>query len=117
MNYVAGFEKGSIVTGSVTAVDAKFATITLAEGVDGVLRASEISRDKVEDARSVLQEGAEIEVKIVSVDRKNRVLSLSVKAIEFDGERTAIHDHKKQDAAEVSHGTIGDLIKAEMDKS
>ncbi|HIF86998.1 MAG TPA: 30S ribosomal protein S1 [Gammaproteobacteria bacterium] len=117
MNYVAGFEKGSIVTGSVTAVDAKFATITLAEGVDGVLRASEISRDKVEDARSVLQEGAEIEVKIVSVDRKNRVLSLSVKAIEFDDERTAIHDHKKQDAAEVSHGTIGDLIKAEMDKS
>ena len=117
MNYVADFEKGSIVTGSLTAVDAKFATITLAEGVDGVLRASEISRDKVEDARSVLQEGAEIEVKIVSGDRKNRVLSLSVKAIEFDDERTAIHGHKKQDAAEVSHGTIGDLIKAEMDKS
>ena len=117
MNYVADFEKGSIVTGSVTAVDAKAATITLAEGVEGVLRASEISRDKVEDARSVLQEGAEIEVKIVSVDRKNRVLSLSVKAIKIDDERTAIHDHKKQDAAEVSHGTIGDLIKAEMDKS
>ena len=117
MNYVADFEKGSIVTGSVTAVDAKAATITLAEGVEGVLRASEISRDKVEDARNVLQEGAEIEIKIVSVDRKNRVLSLSVKAIKIDDERTAIHDHKKQDAAEVSHGTIGDLIKAEMDKS
>ena len=117
MNYVADFEKGSIVTGSVTAVDAKAATITLAEGVEGVLRASEISRDKVEDARNVLQEGAEIEIKIVSVDRKNRVLSLSVKAIEIDDERAAIHDHKKQDAAEVSHGTIGDLIKAEMDKS
>ena len=117
MNYVADFEKGSIVTGSVTAVDAKAATITLAEGVEGVLRASEISRDKVEDARSVLQEGAEIEVKIVSVDRKNRVLSLSVKAIEIDDERAAIHDHKKQDAAEVTHGTIGDLIKAEMNKN
>lgn len=117
MNYVADFEKGSIVTGSVTAVDAKAATITLAEGVEGVLRASEISRDKVEDARNVLQEGAEIEIKIVSVDRKNRVLSLSVKAIAIDDERAAIHDHKKQDAAEVSHGTIGDLIKAEMDKS
>ena len=117
MNYVADFEKGSIVTGSVTAVDAKAATITLAEGVEGVLRASEISRDKVEDARNVLQEGAEIEIKIVSVDRKNRVLSLSVKAIEIDDERAAIHDHKKQDAAEVTHGTIGDLIKAEMNKS
>ena len=117
MNYVADFEKGSIVTGSVTAVDAKAATITLAEGVEGVLRASEISRDKVEDARNVLQEGAEIEIKIVSVDRKNRVLSLSVKAIAIDDERAAIHDHKKQDAAEVSHGTIGDLIKAEMNKN
>ena len=117
MNYVADFEKGSIVTGSVTAVDAKAATITLAEGVEGVLRASEISRDKVEDARNVLQEGAEIEIKIVSVDRKNRVLKLAVKAIEVDDERAAIHDHKKQDAAEVSHGTIGDLIKAEMNKN
>lgn len=117
MNYVADFEKGSIVTGSVTAVDAKAATITLAEGVEGVLRASEISRDKVEDARNVLQEGAEIEIKIVSVDRKNRVLSLSVKAIEIDDERAAIHDNKKQDAAEVTHGTIGDLIKAEMNKN
>ena len=117
MNYVADFEKGSIVTGSVTAVDAKAATITLAEGVEGVLRASEISRDKVEDARNVLQEGAEIEIKIVSVDRKNRVLSLSVKAIEIDDERAAIDDHKKQDAAEVIHGTIGDLIKAEMNKN
>ena len=117
MNYVADFEKGSIVTGSVTAVDAKAATITLAEGVEGVLRASEISRDKVEDARNVLQEGAEIEIKIVSVDRKNRVLSLSVKAIEIDDERAAIDDHKKQDAAEVTHGTIGDLIKAEMNKN
>ena len=117
MNYVADFEKGSIVTGSVTAVDAKAATITLAEGVEGVLRASEISRDKVEDARNVLQEGAEIEIKIVSVDRKNHVLSLSVKAIEIDDERAAIHDHKKQDAAEVTHGTIGDLIKAEMNKN
>lgn len=116
MNYVAGFEKGSIVTGTVTAVDAKAATIILAEGVEGVLRASEISRDKVEDARNVLQEGAEIEIKIVSIDRKNRVLSLSVKAIEIDDERAAIHEHKKQDAADVSHGTIGDLIKAEMDK-
>ena len=117
MNYVAEFEKGSIVKGSVVAVDAKAATITLAEGVEGILRASEISRDKVEDARNVLKEGTELEVKIVSVDRKNRVLSLSIKAIEIDDERTAIHEHKSQDSSEVSHGTIGDLIKAELDKN
>ena len=117
MNYVSEFEKGSIVKGSVSAIDAKSATITLQEGVDGVLRASEISRDKVEDARNVLKEGEEIEVKIVSVDRKNRVLSLSVKAIAIDDEKAAVQEHKSQEAGDVSPGTIGDLIKAEMDKS
>jgi small subunit ribosomal protein S1 len=116
MNFAGEFEKGSIVKGTVTAVDAKSATVTLAEGVEGVLRASEISRDKVEDARNALSEGSEIEVKIVSVDRKNRVLSLSVKAIEIDDEKSAIKEHKT-DASDVSPGTIGDLIKAEMDKS
>ncbi len=116
MNYASEFEKGSIVKGVVTAIEAKSATITLQEGVEGVLRASEISRDKVEDARNALTEGAEIEVKIVSVDRKNRVLSLSIKAIEIDDEKSAIKDHSS-DAADVSPGTIGDLIKAEMDKS
>lgn len=116
MNYASEFEKGSIVKGVVSAVDAKSATITLAEGVEGVLRASEISRDKVEDARNALSEGAEIEVKIVSVDRKNRVLSLSVKAIEIDDEKSAIKEHNTE-ASDVSPGTIGDLIKAEMDKN
>jgi small subunit ribosomal protein S1 len=117
MNYVSEFEKGSIVKGVVGEVDAKSANIILQEGVEGVLRASEISRDKVEDARNVIKEGDEIEVKIVSVDRKARVLSLSVKAIEMDDEKSAIKDHKSQDSSDVSPGTIGDLIKAQMDKS
>ncbi|MCH1598835.1 MAG: 30S ribosomal protein S1 [Pseudomonadales bacterium] len=117
MDYVGGFEKGSVVKGTVTEVDAKSAMINLAEGVDGVLRASEISRDKVEDARNAVKEGEEIDVKIVSVDRKNRVLSLSVKAIEIDDEKAAIKEHKNSDAVDVSPGTIGDLIKAEMDKN
>jgi len=116
MNYVSEFEKGSVVKGTVTTVDAKSATIALGEGVDGVLRASEISRDKVDDARNALKEGDEIDVKVVSVDRKNRVLSLSVKAIEIDDEKAAVQQHKKQDSADYSPGTIGDLIKAEMDK-
>lgn len=117
MNYVSEFEKGSIVKGTVGEVEAKSANIILAEGVEGVLRASEISQEKVEDARNSLKEGDEIEVKIVSVDRKSRVLSLSVKAIAVDDEKSAIQNHKKQESSDVSPGTIGDLIKAQMDKS
>ena len=117
MNYASEFEKGSIVKAKVMEVDAKSATVSLQEGVDAVLRASEISRDKVEDARNALKEGDEIDVKIVSIDRKNRVLSVSIKAIELDDEKAAIAEHKNQDGSDVSPGTIGDLIKAEMDKS
>ena len=117
MDYASEYEKGSIVKGVVSDIDAKSATITLQEGVDGVLRASEISRDKVEDARNALKAGDEIEVKILSVDRKNRILSLSVKAIEIDDEKAVIKEHKNQEASDVSPGTIGDLIKAELDKS
>ena len=116
-DYVGQFEKGSIVKGTVVSVDAKTAVLTLADGVEGILRASEISRDKVEDARNALKEGEEVEVKVVSVDRKNRALSLSIKAIEIDDEKAAIQEHKNSDAADVSPGTIGDLIKAEMDKN
>ncbi|MDX1490486.1 MAG: 30S ribosomal protein S1 [Pseudohongiellaceae bacterium] len=116
VSYVGEFEKGSIVTGTVLAVEAKSATVQLGEGVEGVLRASEISRDKVEDARNVLKEGDQIEVKVVSVDRKSRVLGLSVKAIEIDDEKSAIQEHKNQDSGAASATTIGDLIKAEMDK-
>lgn len=116
MNYASEFEKGSIVKATVTELDAKSAVVNLKEGVDAVLRASEISRDKVEDARNALKEGDEIDVKIVSIDRKNRVLSVSIKAIEIDDEKAAIQEHK-QDSSDVSPGTIGDLIKAEMDKS
>ena len=117
MDYASEYEKGSIVKGVVSDIDAKSATIALQEGVDGVLRASEISRDKVEDARNALKTGDEIEVKILSVDRKNRILSLSVKAIEIDAEKAVIKEHKNQEASDVSPGTIGDLIKAELDKS
>jgi len=111
------FERGSVVKGVVTAVDAKGATLAIADGVEGYLRGSELGREKVEDARTVLKEGDEIEAKIVNIDRKTRNLSLSVKAIEIDDERAAIKDHKSQEVPEVSPGTIGDLIKAQMEKS
>jgi small subunit ribosomal protein S1 len=110
------FEKGSIVKGVVASVDAKSANIALKDGVEGVLRASEISREKVEDARNVLKEGDEVEAKVISVDRKSRVLGLSIKAIEIDDEKSAIQDHKNQEPGANSPTTIGDLIKAEMEK-
>ena len=117
MDYVSVNEKGSIVKGKITAVDVKSATVELQDRVEGFLRSSEVSRDKVEDIRTVLKEEEEIDVKIVNIDHKTRIISLSVKAIEIDDEKAAIRDHKKQGNSEVSPGTIGDLIKAELDKN
>ena len=117
MDYVSNNEKGSIVKGKITAVDVKSATVELQDRVEGFLRSSEVSRDKVEDIRTVLKEEEEIDVKIVNVDHKTRIISLSIKAIEIDDEKAAIRDHKKQGNSEVSPGTIGDLIKAELDKN
>ncbi len=116
MNYAAQFEKGSVVKGVVISMDAKSATLALDEGVEAILRASEIGREKVEDVRVVLKEGEEIEVKITNVDRKSRGINVSIKALEIDDEKAAIKEHKKQEGADVSPGTIGDLIKAELDK-
>ncbi|MBB3060398.1 30S ribosomal protein S1 [Microbulbifer rhizosphaerae] len=113
-DYVTTNDRGSIVTGTVKEVDAKQAVIILADEVEGVLRASEISRDKVEDARNALKEGEEVEAKITSVDRKNRVISLSIKAKDQDDEKQAVKDHSKKQAEQVQPATIGDLIKAQM---
>ena len=117
MDYISTNDKGAVVKGKVISIDSKSATIELQDRVEGVLRASEVSRDKVEDIRTVLKQDDEIEVKIVNIDHKSRTISLSIKAIEIDDEKTAIRDHKKQESSEVSPGTIGDLIKAELDKS
>ena len=116
MNYAAQFEKGSIVKGVVMSMDAKAATLSLDEGVEATLRASEIGREKVEDVRVELKEGEEVEVKITNIDRKSRGINVSIKALEIDDEKAAIKEHKKQESADVSPGTIGDLIKAELDK-
>ena len=114
-NYVSVNDKGSIVKGTVSAVDAKAATVVLAEDVEGILKASEISRDKVEDARNALKEGDEVEVKIISVDRKNRGVALSIKAKDIADEKEAIKAHKESEQEAASPATIGDLIKAQMD--
>lgn len=89
-NWVALNKKGAIVNGKVTAVDAKGATVELADGVEGYLRASEASRDRVEDATLVLSVGDDVEAKFTGVDRKNRAISLSVRAKDEADEKDAI---------------------------
>jgi small subunit ribosomal protein S1 len=113
-DYVTENDKGAIVKGTVKEVDAKAAIITLADEVLATLKASEISRDKVEDARNVLKEGEEVEVKIINIDRKNRSMNVSIKAKDVADEKEAIQTLRKRDE-KVAPATLGDLIKAEME--
>ena len=115
-NFVAVNDRGSIVTGKVREVEPKQAILEFGEGVDGILKASEISFDRVEDARNAVSAGDEIEVKIVSVDRKNRQLGVSIKAKEMADEEEAVREHRERES-EVSPTTIGDLIKEKMGDS
>lgn len=112
-NFVAANGKGAFVKGTITEVDAKAAIVDLGEGVEGTLRASELSRDRVEDARTVLKVGEEIEAKFLGVDRKTRTISLSIKAMDADAEAEAIKEYSS-DAAPAST-TLGDLLKEQMD--
>lgn len=114
-DFVAANEKGSIVKGTVTEVDAKGATIALADDIEGYIRVSELSRDKIEDATTVLKVGDELEAKVISVDRKSRQLSLSIRAREMDDEKTALRELREQEAEQAGPSTIGDLIKAQME--
>ena len=114
-NFVSLNEKGTIITGTVKEVDAKGAVITLADDIEGTLKASEISRDRVEDARNVLNEGDAVEAKIISIDRKSRVISLSIKAKDVEDEKEAIQDLRKQEMLAAGPTTIGDLIKQQME--
>jgi small subunit ribosomal protein S1 len=114
-DFVAANEKGSIVKGVVTEVDAKGATINLGDDIEGYIRASELSRDKVEDASTVLKVGDELEAKVINVDRKSRQLNLSIRAREMDDEKTALRELREQEAAQAGPSTIGDLIKAQME--
>ncbi|WP_434359788.1 30S ribosomal protein S1 [Parasalinivibrio latis] len=101
-NFMAANKKGAIVKGKVTAVDAKGATIELAEGVEGYIRASEASRDRVEDATLVLAVGDELDAKFTGVDRKNRVINLSVRAKDEADEQEAMAALNKQEDTVVS---------------
>jgi small subunit ribosomal protein S1 len=110
-SFLAVNPKGAIVTGKVTAIDAKGAAIDLGEGIEGYLRASEIARDRVEDARSVLKEGDSVEARIVGVDRKTRQVSLSIKAKEMAEEQQAMADYRQSSSG---GATLGDLLKEQI---
>ena len=114
-SFVALNEKGSIVTGTILDVDPKGATIDLGDGVEGYLRASEISRDRIEDARAVLKQGEEVEAKFMGVDRKNRTISLSIKAKDFADEQAAIKGYARE--AQAGTATLGDILKQQMEEA
>ncbi|KGT46735.1 MULTISPECIES: 30S ribosomal protein S1 [Acinetobacter] len=114
-DFLAANERGALVKGTVTAVDAKGATVKLADEVEATLKASEINRDRVEDATKFLEVGQEVEAKIINVDRKSRSINLSIKAKDEAEEKEAVANLKSA-AASQDNGpkTIGDLIKAQM---
>jgi small subunit ribosomal protein S1 len=109
--YIADHPKGSIVRGTVREVDAKGAIIDLGNGVDGQLRASELSRDRVEDARLLLKVGEEVEAKFTNVDRKGRSISLSIKAKDIHEEQEAMQNYRTDSPTGTS---LGDLLKEQI---
>src|ERR1700704_6458172 len=111
--YIAENPKGTIVKGVVKEVDARGAIIDLGNGIEGQLRASELGRDRVEDARMVLKQGEEVEAKFTGVDRKSRTISLSIKAKEMHEEAEAVQSYRSSDSS--SSGTsLGDLLKEKI---
>ena len=114
-DFLAANERGALVKGTVTAVDAKGATLKLADEVEATLKASEINRDRVEDATKFLEVGQEVEAKIINVDRKSRAINLSIKAKDEAEEKEAVANLKTAPAGQDNGPkTIGDLIKAQM---
>jgi small subunit ribosomal protein S1 len=114
-NFVAGHDKGKLVSGVVKSVDAKGAVIVLAGDVEGYLRASEISRDRVEDARTHLKEGDSVTAMIINVDRKNRTINLSVKQKDLADETEAMAKLQSESAASTGSTNLGALLKAKLD--
>jgi len=113
-NWLATHPKNSIVKGTVTEVDARGATVDLGDGVFGSLRASELARGRVEDARTMIKVGDEIEAKFTNVDRKNRAIALSIKAKEVHEEQEAVSSYKSDSSAAPVGTTLGELLKEKM---
>src|SRR5689334_2913998 len=114
-NFVAVNDKNSMVKGTVKSIDAKGAVIALENDVEGYLRASEVSRDRVEDIRTHLKEGDKVEAMIINVDRKNRTINLSIKAKDLAEESDAIQKVAVDSSANAGTTSLGALLKAKMD--
>ncbi len=114
-NYVSTFDKGNMVKGTVKSMDAKGAVIQLADEVEGYLRASELSRDRVEDIRTHLKDGDEVEAMIINVDRKNRSINLSVKAKDNVDQTEAMQKLAGDQSASTGTTSLGALLKAKLD--
>jgi small subunit ribosomal protein S1 len=111
--YIAEFPKGTIVRGTVKEVDARGAIIDLGNGVEGQLRGSDLARDRVEDARTVLKVGQEIDAKFTGVDRKTRTISLSIKAKEMHEEAEAVQSYRSEQSS-TTGTSLGDLLKEQI---
>ncbi len=115
-SYATGHEKGSIVKGTIKTVEAKGATVQLDSDMEGYLRASEVSRDRVEDMRTHYKEGDEIEAMIINVDRKNRVINLSIKAKDMTDQDSAMKKLAADSSAAATGSTnLGALLKAKLE--
>ncbi len=112
--WLAEHPKNSVVKGVVSEVDARGAVVNLGDGVTGTLRASELARGRVEDARTMIKIGDEIEAKFTNVDRKNRSVALSIKAKEVHEEQQAVSSYESDVAASSSGTTLGELLKEKM---
>ncbi len=112
-SYVAEYSKGSIVKGVAVTVEPKFVTVKLADGVEGQLKSSEISLDKkIEDARTEIKEGDELEVKITALDRKKRIINLSIRAKEVDDEAAAVEEYSPESG---TGAKLGDILKGHLE--
>ena len=113
-NFVSTHDKGALVTGTVRAVDAKGATVDLGDGIEAYLRASEVARDRVEDARTHLKEGDTVKAMIINIDRKNRGINLSIKAKDVAEESEAMQKLASESSAATGSTNLGALLKAKL---
>jgi small subunit ribosomal protein S1 len=110
--WVANHPKGTVVTGTASEVDAKGVVVDLADEVQGYVRAADLARERTDDARSLVSEGDEVEAKVMAVDRRNRMISLSVRAKDQQDEREALEGFGSTGTAGTT--TLGDLLKEQM---
>ncbi len=113
--YIAENPRGTVVIGTVKEVDARGAVIDLGNGIEGQLRATELGRDRIDDARTVLKVGEEVEAKFIGVDRKTRTISLSIKAKEMHEEAETVQNYRTETGSSASGTSLGDLHKEQID--